>query len=178
MDQHLPAVEVIPGIGGRLWDISRPLFQVCKMVCPSYMEMLRLAILEMAGQRVEEKQDSLEGQIISILKYFSRDGELLEWSISLEDITPRINEKRPEKHKLTSRYVGQKIKSIGLKKHRGNTGYQVDVLQSAFDILLSQFGFTNMPLPTPPKTFTTFTTFTGTERGRSEFTSRILQARR
>lgn len=160
MSQHLPEVEVISGISGRLWDISKPLFQVCKMVCPPYREMLRSAILEMAGQRVEEKQDSIEGQIISILKDFSPDGSLLEWSILLDDITTKINEKRPEKHKLTSRYVGQKIKSLGLKKHRGNTGYQVDVLQSAFDILLSQFGFTNIPLPTPPETFTTFTTDT------------------
>jgi hypothetical protein len=157
MGHHLPEVEVVPNIDGRLWDISKPLFQVCKMVCPSNEGMLRSAILEMAGQRVEEKQESMEGQIIGILKDLSPDGLLSEWSISLDDIQTRMNEKRPEGHKLTSRYIGQKIKSIGLKKRRTNAGYQVEVVQSAFDILLSQFGFANISDSTPPETFTTLT---------------------
>jgi len=156
----LPEVDVIPGISGRLWDISRPLFQVCKIICPSRWEMLKMAILEMAGQRVEEKRDSLEGQIIGILKDLSPDGLLLEWSIPLDDVVTKMNEKRPEGHKLTSRYLGQKIKSIGLKKHRENTGWIIDITSSAFDMLLSQFGFNNIPLPTPSDTFTTFTTDT------------------
>lgn len=160
MGQPLPEVDVIPGINGRLWDISRPLFQVCQMVCPSHWEMLKMAILEISGQRVKEKQDSLEGQIIGILKDLSPDGLLLEWSIPLDDVATRINEKRPEGHKLTSRYLGQKIKSIGLKKHRGNTGWIIDITSSAFDMLLSQFGFNNILFPTPPETFTTFTTDT------------------
>jgi len=160
MGQPLPEVDVIPGINGRLWDISRPLFQVCKMVCPSCEVELRKAILEIAGQRVEEKQDSLEGQIIGILKDLSPDGLLAEWNAPLDDVVTKINEKRPESHKLSSRYLGQKIKSVGLKKHRENTGWIIDITRPAFDMLLSQFGFNNIPFPTPPDTFTTFTTDT------------------
>jgi hypothetical protein len=130
------------------------------MVCPSHWEMLKMAILEIAGQRVEEKQDSLEGQIIGILEDLSPDGLLQEWSIPLDDVVTRMNEKRPEGHKLTSRYLGQRIKSIGLKKHRENTGWIIDITSSAFDMLLSQFGFNNILSPTPPETFTTFTTDT------------------
>jgi hypothetical protein len=157
MGKPLPVIEPIPGINGRLWDISKPLFQVCQMVWPSYWETLKMAILEISGQRIEEKQDSLEGQIVGILNNLSPDGSLSEWNIPLDDVMSKINENRPEGHKLTSRYIGQRVKSIGLKKRRIATGYQIEVTRFAFNILLSQFGFKNIPIPTPTETFTTFT---------------------
>lgn len=92
MGKPLPMVEPISGINGRLWDISKPLFQVCQMVSPAHLDILKGAILEIAGQRREEKQETIEGQIISIIDKLSPK-ELPEWTVSVEKILDRVNEK-------------------------------------------------------------------------------------
>jgi hypothetical protein len=155
MNKPLPNIETIPGISGRLWDISRPLFQVCQMVCPSYWELLKMAILEIAGERIEEKRETIEGQIVGVIKDLSPE-IVPDWNIQIQDIVDRMNEKRPEGHKLTPRYVGQKIKALSLRKRRINTGYQVELTKSALHTLLTQFGFEYSINDTPSETFTTF----------------------
>ena len=156
MNKPLPMVETIPGINGRLWDISRPLFQVSQMVCPSYLETLKMAVLEIAGERIEEKSETIEGQIVGVIKDLSPESAK-DWNIQIQHIVDRMNDKRAEGHKLTARYVGQKIKALSLKKRRTNAGYQVELTRSAFNTLLTQFGFEYSTQDTPSETFTTFT---------------------
>lgn len=156
MNKPMPMVETIPGINGRLWDISRSLFQVCQMVCPSYWEMLKMAILEIAGERIEDKRETIEGQIVGVIKDLSPE-IVPVWNIQIQDIVERMNEKRPEGHKLTARYVGQKIKALSLRKRRTNTGYQVELTRFTLHTLLTQFGFEYPINDTPSEMFTTFT---------------------
>ncbi|GFO57608.1 hypothetical protein GMSM_46150 [Geomonas sp. Red276] len=67
MDKHLPRVEAIPGIGGRIWDISLPLFQLALMVAPETFDQIKKAVLGMAGLKVENKRDTLEGKIVDAI---------------------------------------------------------------------------------------------------------------
>jgi hypothetical protein len=139
MTQGLPEVEPVPGLTGRLWDISKPLFQVCKMVCPDRLTTLKEAMLELAGQRVEEKQDTIEGQIISIVDYLSPEG-VPNWTIQVQDILEEINKKRPDDHKLTSQYLGRKIKALGLKTRRVHGRTEVLMSRPILQTFLFQYG--------------------------------------
>lgn len=142
MNKPLPHVEPIPGIAGRLWDISEPLFQVCKMVSPSHMDTLEKAILEVAGQRLEDKQDTLDGQIVSILKSLSPDG-IPEWAIQIQAVVDNLNKKRPEGHELTPRYVGQRIKGLSIPKRKTHGVYEAQLTRTILNTLLIQYGLEN-----------------------------------
>jgi hypothetical protein len=139
MGQPLPEVDVIPGIGGRLWDISKPLFQVCQMVSPAHLDTLKGAILEIAGQRREEKQETIVGQIVSII-YNLSPKELPEWTVSVEKILDRVNEKRAEGHKVTSQYLGKKLRAIGFNTRKVHGYAEVKLTKGYFDIFLNQYG--------------------------------------
>jgi len=139
MGKPLPMVEPISGINGRLWDISKPLFQVCQMVSPAHLDTLKGAILEIAGQRREEKQETIEGQIISIIDNLSTK-ELPEWTVPVEKILDRVNDKRAEGHKVTSQYLGKKLKAIGFNTRKVHGYAEVKLTKGDFDIFLNQFG--------------------------------------
>ena len=85
MNKPLPEIDLIQGLNGRLWDIAKPLLQVCKLVYPQGFDELKNALLEVAGQRIEDKKESIEGQIISILHTLSPKG-LPEWKIKTSEV--------------------------------------------------------------------------------------------
>jgi nitrate reductase NapAB chaperone NapD len=137
-DTPLPSIEPIQGIQGRLWDISEPLLQVCKMVYPEGLDRLKDALLEVAGQRVEDKKASIEGKIVAILDELSPDG-LSEWEIKTADVLTELNKERPELHILSPQYLGIKLKAMGLKT-RITHGHSVIVVNGdSFGTLLDQF---------------------------------------
>ncbi|MFA4919521.1 MAG: hypothetical protein WC581_09740 [Thermodesulfovibrionales bacterium] len=151
LDAPLPSIEPIQGIQGRLWDISQPLLQVCKMVYPEGLDRLKDALLEVAGQRIEDKKASIEGQIVTILHELSPEG-IPEWTLKTSDLLNRLNESRPEGHKLTSQYLGRKLKAIGLQTKivMGYSQIQLDI--ETFNILLTQHGLDNISLPASVET--------------------------
>lgn len=151
MDAPLPEIELIEGLTGRLWDISRPILQVCSLVYPSVLNELKEALLEIAGQRIEDKKSSIEGLIITILYELSPEG-IPEWTIKTSELLGKLNENRPEGHKLTSQYIGKKLKAIGLQT-KTLMGYSWINLQiESFNCLLSQHGIKNIPMPTTAET--------------------------
>jgi hypothetical protein len=156
-DAPLPSIEPIQGIQGRLWDISQPLLQVCKMVYPDGLDRLKEALLEVAGQRIEDKKASIEGQIVSILYEFSPEG-IPEWTLKTSEVLKRLNDSRPEGRKLTSQYLGRKLKAVGLQTKivMGYSHIQLDI--ETFNILLTQHGFENLSLPTSVETLLNSTT--------------------
>lgn len=142
MDKPLPEIEIIPGLNGRLWDISKPLFQICKMTYPQGLEDLKEAVLEIAGQRLQDKKESIEGQIVTILDELSPEG-IPEWSIKTSDLLNRLNETRPERHKLSPQYLGRKIKAMGIQR-KIIMGYsEIKLKRAAFDNLRMHYGIIN-----------------------------------
>lgn len=151
MDAPLPEIETVESLTGRLWDISIPLLQVCKLVYPEGFVSLKEALLEVAGQRTEDKLASIEGQIILILYELSPEG-LPEWTIKTSDLLSKLNENRPEGHKLTPQYLGRKLKAIGIQT-KTIMGYsQINLHIEDFNILLSQHSIENIPMPTTAET--------------------------
>ena len=153
----LPSIEPIDGIQGRLWDISQPLLQVCKMVYPEGLDRLKDALLEVAGQRIEDKKASIEGQIVTILHELSPEG-IPEWTIETSELLTQLNKSRPEEHKLTSQYLGRKLKAIGLQTKIVNGYSQIQLDIETFNVLLTQHGLENLSLPTPVETLLNSTT--------------------
>ena len=151
LDKPLPMIEKIEGLSGRLWDISRPLLQICKIVYPQAIKELQSALLEISRQRIEDKKDSIEGQIINILYDLSPEG-IYEWTIQTSDLLDKLNLTRPEGHKLTPQYIGKRLKAMGLstKKVRGYS--EIRFILQEFNILLSQYGNEIISTPTPEKT--------------------------
>lgn len=145
----LPKIEPIRGLNGRLWDISKPLFQVCKLVCPDKLEILENAILEIAGQRVEDRRETIEGQIVSIIHELSPEG-LTEWRIVVQEILDKLNEKRPEGHKLTSQYLGRRIKALGFKTRRVHGRTEVLLSKPILQTFLFQYGLDENSSTDPP----------------------------
>ena len=151
LDKSLPMVEKIEGLNGRLWDISKPLLQICKLVYPQRLEDLKDTLLEIAGQRTEDKKDSIEGQIISILYDLSPEG-IFQWNIQTSDVLDKLNLSRPETHKLTPQYIGKRLKAMGLSTRKVHGYSEIILSLQDFNILLTQYGYEIISTPTPEKT--------------------------
>ena len=139
----LPEMPPIEGITGRLWDISKPLFQVCLMVNPQGIPLLKDAILSIAGERTESKKDTLEGRLMGIVKDLSAEKGLEdspEWTLRTFDIVQKFNEGRPIEKRASAQWVGLKLKSMSLR-HRTVTGRSEIVLSpKEYITLLEQYG--------------------------------------
>jgi hypothetical protein len=157
IDKPLPEIESIQGLNGRLLDISKPLLQICKLVYPDSLEELKDALLEVAGERIEDKKISIEGQIVNILYELSPRG-VPEWTIKTSEVLERLNEDRPDKYKIKSSSLGKKRKAMGLNA-RGVHGKSEIILNiSDFNILLTQYGLETISLPPCPETLPNPTT--------------------
>lgn len=163
MDSLLPSVEPIEGIQGRLWDICSPLLSVCKLIAPERYGELINELLRIAGQRAEDKKDSIEGQIVEALYALSLNEHGNEWMIKTSDAADKVNEKRAEGYKVDSRYIGKKVKALGLRTALRNKGYSyIELEREAFDTLCRQYGITEKgrgePVPCNHSTDSTHST--------------------
>lgn len=148
MDISLPEIKHIQELNGRLWDISKPLLQVCKLVYPVGFNNLKEALFEIAGQRIEDKKASIEGQIISILYELSPEEENIpDWIIKTHEVLDSLNKNRPEIHKLSPQYLGKKLSAMGIKTRKVHGYSEVVLKRTEFNILLMQYGIIDS-LPT------------------------------
>jgi len=136
---RLPEVDLIPGVEGRIWDISEPLLQICQIVSQEAFEELKQEIVKLANEKRETKSESFEATIIKAIRDISdiksKDCELLTGKLLSTLNLLRIMEKP-----LTSQYLGLKLKSMGISTKRLN-GYSIMVLKkSEFDRLVNQYG--------------------------------------
>lgn len=146
MNNPLPEVDAVSAISGRLWDISKPLLQVCKLVSPQRLQALKETLLDIAGQRLEDKKAGIEWQIISTLHELSQDEESIpEWQIASSKVLEHLNRDRPEGKKLTPQYLGRKLRAMGIKTRRLHGYSEVLLTRAEFDVLLVQFGIIDSP---------------------------------
>lgn len=172
IDRQLPEIELIQGLNGRLWDISKPLLQVCKMVCPQVYGDLMAALLEVAGQRIEDRKASIEGQITTILYELSPEG-IPEWTVKTSEVLGELNKERPEGHKLSSQYLGKRLKAMGLHT-KIIMGYsQIQINRHEMNIFLEQYGLKNISLPIPAETLLNSTILLNQEKSMT-YSSREL----
>lgn len=143
MNRPLPEINTIEGLGGRLWDISKSLLQICKLVYPQGFDELKGALLEVAGTRIEDKKQSIEGKIIAILHTLSPK-EDSEWVIKTSDIIAELNRNKSDTQKLTPQYVGKKLKAMGIRTRHVHGMSECVLKISEFNTLLSQYGIENI----------------------------------
>ncbi|RLB71835.1 MAG: hypothetical protein DRH07_05855 [Deltaproteobacteria bacterium] len=155
ISQKLPVLSPIEGISGRLWDISRPLFQMNQLINPHGNTVLLDAILNIAGERELNKRDTLEGRLVAIIKELTGQqgtGQFMEWTIKVADIRRAFNENRAEDHHVSPQWIGKKLKSMSLK-HRTVQGRSEIILTSQeYQTLLEQYGCKTSDLSFPPQT--------------------------
>jgi hypothetical protein len=176
IDSPLPEMEPVKGINGRLWDISKSMFQVCKLVYPEGLTTLKNALLAVAEQKKEDKKAGIEGQIIEAIDELSSDKKILpEWEIWQSTLLESLNENRPEQHQLTPQYLGRKLKAIGIKTRKVQGYAEIQLKKSAFNTLLEQYGVVEpqslaetLPLSTTPSSADTLSTYTGGESVESQ----------
>jgi len=157
MDSPLPEIDRVPCLTGRLWDISKPLLQVCKMVYPEGLEGLKDGLAQLAGQRLEERRESIEGQIVSVINDLSKESEdAFEWVIKTQKVLDELNCNRAEGKKLTPQYLGKRLKAMGLCTRHVHGYSEMVLTRNDFNTLLAQFGIIDPP--TPPETLPNSTT--------------------
>jgi hypothetical protein len=139
----LPQVDPLPGISGRLWDITRPLFQICLMVCPERYDDLVGAVLDIAGQRTTEKRDSFDGLIIQALSDCITS-DAAHYEIATADVTVKFNELWKGEKPKNEKWMGWKIKPLMGKKADTSSGRSIiKINRTELETLFSQFGITN-----------------------------------
>ena len=145
-DKPLPDIEVVPELNGRLWDISRPMLQVCRLVYPEGVQYLEEVLINISSQKKEEKGGYIEGQIVTALAELSptRDESITDWNIWTSDVLNKLNADRSEDRKLAAQYLGKKLKAIGINKRKINGKSQLVITQTELDMLLEQYGIDSL----------------------------------
>lgn len=119
MDRPLPDILPIDGISGRLWDITKPLFQICQVVCPERFDALVAAILDIAGQRVQEKKESFDGLLVQVI-FEMTQGDADHFDIPTADVTIRFNELWVSDKPKSTEWTGRRLKALGVKTDTKN----------------------------------------------------------
>lgn len=139
---NLPNLEPIEGISGRLWDISRSLFLINSLL-PVASEELEQAILTIAGERDESRQETLEGRLVAIIRDITTEGRLdrlEEWSIRTGDIRDRFNRGRPDDRHVSPQWIGKKLKSMSLHNRLVRGYSEIRITSAEYTLILKQYG--------------------------------------
>jgi hypothetical protein len=148
MDKPLPAVETVEGLNGRLWDISMPLIQICKLVASDKEKTLTDALLSISGQRLEDKKESTEGQIVQHLNDLSPEEEnIFDWQIKTSELLEKLNVNRQPEYRLTPQGLGKKLKAMGINTRKVQGYSEILLNRRDFNTLLVEFGIIDF-LPT------------------------------
>ena len=172
MHRRLPSVEPIPGISGRLWDISKPLFQLAKLVAPEAYAPMKNVILEMAGHKVEDKKETLEGQIVAAIDSLAIggfDGAVAK-EISVKAILEKLNFGKPEHFHTKSPKLGKRLQALSLATKQVNglarlliTARELQVLKEQYGLAMPVVSVETLPLPTTPPEAAELVTVSGRE---------------
>ncbi len=148
MDKHLPQIDPIPGIGGRLWDISQPLFQLALLVAPDSVELMTKVVQEMAGHKVENKRDTLEGQIVAAIDQLVDKKAPQPWEISVESIRSRVNSFIAiEQYRHSPQKMGRRIQSLSIKSKKLNGVAWISISEQELEVLKEQHGLLTVSVP-------------------------------
>jgi hypothetical protein len=139
MDAPLHDILPIDGISDRLWDITKPLFQICLQSCSERYNDLVNAVCDIAGQRVQEKKESFDGLLIQVI-FEMTQGDATHFDISTADVTAKFNTLWNGDNK-SEKWTGRRLNFLGIKTNT-KTGYSRFTLdRKSRDTLLMQYGF-------------------------------------
>jgi len=105
---------------GRLGDILKPIQQIIRLVKPQREPSFLRLVRELEAERLIEKADSLEAQILMTL--IGRKGHVERGILPVKAITDAFNEGKSEKSQVTYQRVGRRLSAMGFKKARASDG--------------------------------------------------------
>jgi hypothetical protein len=110
--------EITKPASGRLGDILKPLLQIIKLVKPEREQLFLSLVRNLEKDRLIDKSDSLEAQILLVLA--SLEDQVERGILPVKTITDSFNEGKPENAQFTYQRMGRKLAGLGFKK--GKTG--------------------------------------------------------
>lgn len=148
LSTRLTNLQPIPGISGRLWDISKPLFMIATILKKQTLTLLS-AIKAIAGEKSESRQETPEGRLVRIIQELTEDNSLDlrdEWNLSVANIRGRFNEGRSEGHLASAQWIGLRLKSMSIRNRHVNGYSEIILTQHEYRTLLDQYGLTGREL--------------------------------
>ncbi|MGA7562293.1 MAG: DUF3854 domain-containing protein [Desulfobaccales bacterium] len=115
-----PLPECYKPASGRLGDILKPLLQVIRLVKPDGEGVFMDFVRNLARDRLIDKGDSLEAQILLVLD--SLRGQVSRGILPVKTITDAFNEGKPEGARVTYQRMGRKLNSLGFEKGKADDG--------------------------------------------------------
>ena len=151
---QLPDMEPLEGISGRLWDISKSLFLVNSLLDVE-SQLLKDAMISIAGERSESKQDSIEGRLVAIIREISAEEGLdsfVDWYIKTSAILKKFNEDRPDDKHVSPQWIGRKLKSMSLGHRTVEGRSEIHLTAREYATLLEQYCLARRESPNPTET--------------------------
>jgi len=105
---------------GRLGDILKPLQQIIRLVNPEREDSFLELVKELETEKLLEKSDSLEAQILMVV--MALEDQVARGILPIKTITDTFNEDKAEKVKITYQKVGRRLSAMGFKKARTSDG--------------------------------------------------------
>jgi DNA primase catalytic core len=113
-------VDIPKPAAGRLGDILKPLQQIIRLVKPEREESFLQLVKELEAERLIDKADSLEAQILVVV--MGLEDQVEKGILPVKTITDKFNEEKSEKAKITYQRVGRRLTAMGFKKARTSNG--------------------------------------------------------
>jgi len=131
-------VDIPKPAAGRLGDILKPLQQIIRMVKPEREPSFLRLVRELEVEKLIEKADSLEAQILMTL--ISLGSQVERGILPVKAITDAFNKGKSEKSQVTYQRVGRRLSAMGFKKAR--TGNNAAILwdQENIDRMIDAYG--------------------------------------
>ncbi len=145
MGTELPTVQQIPGVSGRLWDISKPLLQLCHLLCPeAAIPAFHAYIQEIAAERAQDNSSSYEAEIVRVIRDLSPTG-MNEWKLLTVAVVNNLNQDRTPEFYSHVGPTGKKIRGMGFSVKTINGKSVIFLNRQDFDLALKQYGLDLMP---------------------------------
>jgi len=142
MGKPLPDIKPLNGISGRLWDITKPLFQICMVICPARYKALLAAILNIAGERTQEKKESFDGLLIQVIFEMTQT-DADHFDISTADVATRFNELWKGEKPKSIEWTGRRLKALGIPTDTKSGFSVIHLDRETLNTILMQYGFLN-----------------------------------
>jgi DNA primase catalytic core len=123
---------------GRLGDILKPLQQIIRMVKPEREPSFLRLIRELEAEKLVEKADSLEAQVLSVL--IGLEDQVERGMLPIKKITDVFNEGKSEKSQVTYQRVGRRLSAMGFKKARAGNNAAILWDQENIDRMIDAYG--------------------------------------
>jgi hypothetical protein len=140
MGRELPRVDRPVGVDGRLWDISKPLFQLCELICPDVRVSMENVLRDMAGQKFEDKKQTIEGRIVKAISDLVSFEGAFEDEIRVERIQQKLNLGVETRYHVNPQKLGKRLKSLSLRTRKVNGYSHLLINKTELKLLQEQYG--------------------------------------